>query len=326
MKTTDVVLITGASSGLGWTTAHFLANQGFRVFGTSRNPDKVQTDAFRVLPLDVREADAVQACVQAVLNEAGRIDVLINNAGYAGPSAASEEMSLEQVKALFETNFMGAVRMTNAVLPIMRQQSGGTIINISSLAGIVGFPFFGAYVAAKHALEGYTKALRHEVHEFNIHVTLVEPGFFRTNIGQSVQEPEKPLAAYVRSRKLINARDRYCVEHGRDPILVARTIARIIHSETPHLSYPVGLDAMLASRLVRILPYSVIERVMHWLTLGQTDTDSTNDAAAWGFRRYLIDSKTADVIIPAALLGLCAAGLWSMARLLRLCIRSDMRK
>src|SRR5262247_2800608 len=180
MSDQKVVLITGASSGVGQSTARLLSQKGYKVFGTSRNPAGAEAiPAVEMLALDVRSDASVSACVTAVVNQAGQVDVLVNNAAYE-LAGALEETSLEEARAQFETNFFGVVRMVNAVLPMMRQQKGGHIINVSSLSGMSPIPFLGFYSACKFALEGYTEDLRHEVKPLNIQVSLTEPGFLNT--------------------------------------------------------------------------------------------------------------------------------------------------
>ena len=183
MSNQKVVLITGASSGVGQSTARLLSQKGYKVFGTSRNPASAEAiPAVEMLALDVRSDDSVAACVKAVTNEAGRIDVLVNNAAYE-LAGALEETSMDEAKTQFETNFFGVIRMVKAVLPSMRQQKQGQIINVSSLSGVSSIPFMGIYSASKFALEGYTEALRLEVNPFNIHVSLTEAGFLKTPAG-----------------------------------------------------------------------------------------------------------------------------------------------
>src|SRR5262245_34601449 len=180
MSDKKIVLITGASSGVGQSTARLLSQNGYKVFGTSRNPDNSEAiPTVDMLALDVQAGDSVETCVTAVKSEAGRIDVLVNNAAYE-LAGALEETSIDEAKAQFEINFFGVVRMVKAVLPSMRQQKGGQIINVSSLSGLSSIPFMGIYSASKFALEGYTEALRMEVDPFNIHVSLVEAGFLKT--------------------------------------------------------------------------------------------------------------------------------------------------
>lgn len=317
MSNSKVVLVTGASSGLGAATAKLLAQRGFQVFGTSRNPQKVQIDGVIALPLDVRSTESVQTCVQEIVHQLGRLDVLINNAGYVGPASASEEMALPQLKALFDTNFFGTVQMTNTVLPLMREQQSGCIINISSLGGRVAFPFFSAYIASKHALEGYSESLRYEVRDFGIHVCLVEPGFFKTNIATTTEAPANPVDAYAEWRRLMGVRDKYSIEHGRDPLLVAQKILDIIQDPAPALRYPVGLDAQVMTRAKRFLPTSLFERLMRLLTLeGDVQSDGKS-SKAWGWRRYLVDSKIADALVPLLLGSLIAVALLGGVSFLR---------
>src|SRR5215813_2912337 len=180
MSNQKVVLITGASSGVGQATARLLSENGYRVFGTSRNPAGARAiPTVEMLALDVRSDASVSACVTAVVKQAGRVDVLVNNAAYE-LAGALEEISLEEAKAQFETNFFGVVRMVKAVLPSMRQQRQGQIINVSSFSGLSAIPFLGIYSASKFALEGYTEALRMELKPFDIHVSLTEAAFLKT--------------------------------------------------------------------------------------------------------------------------------------------------
>jgi NAD(P)-dependent dehydrogenase (short-subunit alcohol dehydrogenase family) len=292
MSPNKVVLITGASSGIGLITARYLAQQGYCVFGTSRHPDQTRADGFTLLPLDVRLEESIQACLQTIIALAGRLDVLINNAGFIGPGAASEELSLTQVKALFETNFFGVMQMTNAVLPLFRRQGSGQIINLSSAAGLLTTPpFFGAYAASKHALEGYTEGLRYEVQPLRIRVSLVEPGYFKTAIVQTIETPDRPLDVYAARRQQATALDRLSLQAGRDPILVAHVIARIIRSRSPRLRYVVGLDAQVMTTAKRLLPFTFVERFITWLFLAGAERQPATSLT--GLRRRFLDSRTA---------------------------------
>ena len=182
MHNETVVLITGASSGFGKQLGLALIAKGYRVFGTSRNPGAcTPIPGLTMLSLDVRDDSSVAACVDSVFSQAGRLDVLVNNAGcvHEGPL---EEMSLDELKDIFETNFFGAARMVNAVLPMMRERRGGHIINVGSAAGLMSMPFTGPYCASKYALEGYSESLRHELKPLGIHVSLVEPSFIKTSL------------------------------------------------------------------------------------------------------------------------------------------------
>lgn len=251
-----VVLVTGASSGFGLATASLLAGRGFKVFGTSRKQLR-ETNGFEILQLDVNSDESVNACIQALMQKTGRIDVLVNNAGYV-LTGAIEETSISEAKSQFETNFFGAVRTTKAVLPIMRQQGRGQIINISSIAGLIASPFQAFYSASKYAIEGYTEALRHEVKRFNIKVSIVEPGFFKTNLDNASESSVDSIRDYsqMRQRILSMAKNRF--QNGLDPRPVAETVLRIIESRSPQLRYKVGKEKWYP-RIRGIMPESMFE-------------------------------------------------------------------
>jgi short-subunit dehydrogenase len=257
MTNQKVVLITGASSGIGQVTAHLLAARGFTVFGTSRKPD-TNVRPYRMLPLDVRSDTSVQIAVQSILEQTGRLDVLINNAGY-GQFGAIEENSVADLQAQFETNFFGVMRLTNAVLPIMRRQAGGRIINVSSVLGHIAPPYSGLYASTKFALEGFSEALRQEVQPFNIYVSLVEPGLVKTQFND--EPPAHPIADYALARQaalqFINAG----IEAGMKPEVVAQTILQIITSDQPRLRYLVGRTTHVLIALKRLLPEPLFDQV-----------------------------------------------------------------
>lgn len=236
-----VVVITGASSGFGSLLANVLARKGHRVFGTSRNPSAGTAPAnVTMLPLDVCDDNSVSNCARSVLSEANnRLDVLVNNAGYLleGPL---EEVALEQLKAQFETNFFGAVRMINAFLPIMRRQRSGHIINVSSMAGLLALPFKGAYSASKFALEGYSESLRQELKPIGIHVSLIEPSYYKTNLPDNKRRPPGHIADYDPHRERMFSRIQKEWESAPGPEAVADTIAKVLESRSPKLRYPVG--------------------------------------------------------------------------------------
>jgi NAD(P)-dependent dehydrogenase (short-subunit alcohol dehydrogenase family) len=260
MSEQKVVLITGASSGNGQAIARLLAQRGFTVFGTSRNPSGVETmPGVEVLPLDVRLDESVNACVNTLLKKAGRMEILVNNAGYV-LGGAIEEATLEQAKAQFETNFFGIVQMVKVVLPIMRRQGNGQIINISSGVGLAPLPFAGFYSASKFALEGYTEALRHEVKPFHIRVSLVEPGFIKTNLLRNTQYGTDRISDYDLWRQRASEARRQYEEKAPEPTLVAECVLHVIESKSPRLRYTVGKDASRAFRLRRFLPESLFEQ------------------------------------------------------------------
>ena len=240
----QTVLVTGASSGIGQVIAQLLTERGFTVYGTSRKPTGT------LVPLDVRSDASVRACLERV----GKIDVLVNNAGYTLMGSA-EETSIEEAKGQLETNFFGVVRMVNAVLPAMRKAGAGKIVNVGSLAGITAIPFGAFYTASKFALEGYSEALWHELRPLGINVTLIEPGFVHTPIGEKTQIAAKPLSAYDGVRQRATAALGRHVEHGIVPEKVAATVLRVVQSRSPSLRYRVGTDAAWLPRLKSVLPW-----------------------------------------------------------------------
>ena len=260
MPNPRVVLITGASSGVGQSTARLFSQHGFTVFGTSRNPSSADSiPDVEMLSLDVRSDDSVRACVEAVVNRSGRLDVVINNAGYE-LAGALEELSSEEARAQFETNFFGVVRMVNAVLPLMRQQKRGHIINVSSLSGLTAIPFLGIYSASKFALEGYTEALRQEVRPFNIQVSLTEAGFLRTPMMNNRQVGVRRITEYDPWRQRALEAIRASEEKAPGPELVANTLLETTSGETPRLRYLIGRQAKSVARLRRFLPSGMFEQ------------------------------------------------------------------
>ncbi|MFQ5898850.1 MAG: oxidoreductase [Candidatus Methylomirabilia bacterium] len=254
-----VVLVSGASSGIGQAIARTLAQRGFTVFGTSRDPSSAEkVPGVAMLPLDLRVDESVVGCVDTVLKREGRLDILVNNAGYVLRGAV-EEVSLGEAKAQFETNFFGVVRMVKAVLPTMRRQGAGQIINISSAVGFVPVPFGALYSASKFALEGYTEALRHEVKPFNVHVSLVEPGFINTQLARNAQDAAERIADYDPWRQRVLGARRQYEGKAPEPTVVAECVLRVIEGSSPKLRYRVGKEATWSARLRRLLPESLFE-------------------------------------------------------------------
>lgn len=260
MTNPKTVLITGASSGIGQSIALHLAQHGYQVFGTSRSPAAESTDGIPMLRLDVTDESSALACVSSVIERAGRLDVLVNNAG-VDLAGAIEETTLEEAKWIFETNFFGVARMTKAVLPHMRQRRSGRIINISSALGLAAWPFEAFYCASKFALEGYTESLRYETALFNIQVSSVQPGFFQSNIIKAQRYTSPAIEDYEPARSRAIALINKWAQESPDPLPVAKTVRRIIESRSPRLRYAVGLEAKLAPPLARLLP----ERVVVWI-------------------------------------------------------------
>ena len=257
----DVVLVTGASAGIGRMTAERLAAQNYRVFGTSRSPAKQEVAGVEMLALDVQSESSVKKCVRTVLTRAGRLDVLINNAGY-GLYGAAEETSVEEARAQLETNFFGVLRVTNAALPTMREQKGGKIVNISSLAGVFSVPCHALYSASKFALEGYSEGLRYELGPFGISVSLVELSYTNTSFAASVNYPENTLSVYDQMRKSVTDYSLKALEHGDDPADIANVIVRVVEEKKPKLRYRAGSQTALLSVLRRLLPHALVETVM----------------------------------------------------------------
>jgi len=253
-----VALVTGVSSGIGKATAARLAEIGFRTFGTVRADSAPQANV-ELVDLDVRDANSAEECVATVFERAGRIDVLVNSAGSALTGAA-EETSLGEARDLFDTNFFGLMRMTQAVLPAMRAQRAGRIINISSVLGFLPAPFMSVYAATKHAVEGYSESLDHEVRGFGVRVIVVEPGFTRTSLGHHSRAAQQPLSDYGPERKRVVARLNDNIAHGVDPAVVARIVAEAATVSSPRLRYQAGREARLLRILRSIAPSSALDK------------------------------------------------------------------
>jgi NAD(P)-dependent dehydrogenase (short-subunit alcohol dehydrogenase family) len=252
-----VVLITGASSGIGRVTAERLVAQSYRVFGGVRSPTTTPPlTGVELVPLDVRDAASVKACVDEVRSRAGRIDVLINNAG-VNLVGAVEETSIGQAQALFDTNVIGVLRMIQAVLPDMRRQGSGLIVNISSILGLIPAPFMGVYASSKYAIEGLSESLDHEVRAFGIRVVLIEPHYIRTNLDASAAQAEGRIDAYAAQRQLTAAVITRDTNAAPEPTLVAEAVLRSI--EGPYrMRRPIGQAALL-TWLRRLLPPRLFE-------------------------------------------------------------------
>jgi NAD(P)-dependent dehydrogenase (short-subunit alcohol dehydrogenase family) len=255
--TSRIVLITGASSGIGRATAELLAGRGYRVFGGVRAPATAGPLAgVELVPLDVRDGASVKACVEAVRSRAGRVDVLINNAG-VNLVGAVEETSISQAQALFDTNVIGALRMIQAVLPDMRRRGAGRIINISSILGFLPAPFMGVYASTKHALEGLSESLDHEVRAFGIRVVLIEPPYTRTSLDANAAQAEGRIDAYAPQRRRTAAAITRNTNTAPEPKVVAQEVLRAIEGRH-RMRRPIGQAALL-SWLRRLLPTRLFE-------------------------------------------------------------------
>lgn len=260
VQRTKIAVITGGSSGIGQEIARELVDHGLHVFVASRYPERgaLKHERLERLRMDVTDEASVQSGIDTVLRETGRLDVLINNAGYAllGPI---EEVSVEEARTQFETNFFGALRVTRSALPLMRHQRQGRIVNISSVVGFVPAPYMGVYAASKYALEGYTETLDHEVREFGIRAVLVEPYFTKTSLADNGRVASRTLDAYREQRARTTAAIERSVARGENPQAVAQAVWRAVSAKNPRLRYPVGHSALL-SKLRRFVPAGLFER------------------------------------------------------------------
>ena len=248
-----VAVVTGSSTGIGYETSLILARNGFLTYATMRNLNKSESIEsittkenlpIHIKQLDVADDTSVKNAVEAISSETGRIDILVNNAGY-GLNGAFEDLAMDELKAQFETNLFGLIRTTQAVLPIMRRQKSGTIINISSGAGRFGFPGSSAYVSTKFAVEGLSESMSYELESFGIKVVLVEPGVIRTNFGDGLvvarksQDPRSPYSQII--QKMATGFEEM-MKNGSSPDLVAKVVLNAATNENPNLRYLAGND------------------------------------------------------------------------------------
>ena len=253
MTEKKVAIVTGSSSGIGYETALLLAKNGYHTYATMRNLDKssrikeiAKKDNLpvEVLQLDVADDKSVTDAISEISNKQGRIDVLVNNAGY-GFMGSVEDSTLDEIKAQFETNFFGAIRVMQKVIPIMRKQKTGTIVNVSSIAGRIGFPMGSAYVSSKFALEGLSESMSYELKQFGIKIVLIEPGVINTNF--AFVTPKKVLDTNSSYSQLMNKLEENLfstIANGISPKEVANVILRAITEASPERRYLVGNDAL----------------------------------------------------------------------------------
>ena len=254
-----VALVTGASSGIGLATAKALQSEGFRVFGTSRRAAAQSADGVAMLACDITNDESVAKLVEKVLVEAGRIDLLVNNAG-TGLIGGAEEYSTAQAQALFDVNVFGVLRVTNAVLPAMRRQGKGRIVNLSSVQGLLPAPYSALYASTKHAIEGYSESLDHELRPFGIRVVLVEPAYTRTSFESSLIRADRPLGIYDSARAGVDGVLRKAFAAGDAPDVVVRTILEAATASLPRRRYAAGKMARKASFLRRFVPESAFDK------------------------------------------------------------------
>jgi NAD(P)-dependent dehydrogenase (short-subunit alcohol dehydrogenase family) len=251
----NVALVTGSSSGIGFETALLLARAGFHTYASMRNLEKSKNITeianteklpLQVVQLDVNDDRSVKDAIDKIVAEKERIDVLVNNAGY-GLFGSLEDISIEEIKAQFETNFFGVIRVTQQVLPVMRKQKSGTIVNVSSVGGRIGVPILSAYQSTKFALEGLSESMLYELEPFRIRVVIIEPGFIRTNIINSSTSAKKaldPKSPYFSLMQKVENHFKSMMENeSSPPEEVAKVILQAATSENPQLRYTVGDDA-----------------------------------------------------------------------------------
>jgi NAD(P)-dependent dehydrogenase (short-subunit alcohol dehydrogenase family) len=254
-----VAIVTGAAAGIGAATAYALQAAGYQVFGTYRKLPATPVSGVDYVACDVTDDLAVEGAVRHVLAQAGRIDLLVNNAG-VGLVGAAEESSLEQARWVFDVNLFGVIRMTNAVLPLMRQQRSGRIVNISSVMGLIPSPFMALYSSSKHAVEGYSQALDHELRGDGIRVVLVEPGYTRTTFESNALAADLKSEHYAAGRTNAEAVLRNEVAKADPPEVVAATVVTAATAAKPQLRYAAGRDATTVSLLRRFVPASAFDK------------------------------------------------------------------
>ncbi len=234
------ILVTGASSGFGLLIANKLHQSGHNVIGTSRNPKKLQSQVpFKMIALDLDSDQSISTLPERIFKEINQLDILINNAGFL-VNGIAEEIPIELGRKQFETNFWGTIKVTNAILPYFRKQKSGKIITVGSITGLVAFPSTAYYAASKHALEGYYKALRYELTEFNIRVAMVEPGSFKTNIMENSSTTLNRIEDYNRLRKQSEKYADFIVEQGEDAKMVATKVLKVVETDKPQFRNLVG--------------------------------------------------------------------------------------
>ena len=252
-------LVTGASSGIGEATAQRLAMAGYQVYGTSRRGAPAGQRSFAMLPLDVTSDESVEAAVTEVLRLEGRVDLLVNNAGFAVAPAGAEESSIEQAWSIFNTNFFGIVRMTRAVVPHMRQQGGGRIINIGSVLGFLPAPYMALYAATKHAIEGYSESLDHELRTRGIRVSVIEPAYTKTQFDANFVQPDSTLDEYREVRAVLGKRLKEVIQAADEPVVVADVVVKAAIAAQPKLRYAPGGLANRLRMLRRFAPAALVD-------------------------------------------------------------------
>ena len=254
-----IAIVTGASSGIGEATAELLANSGYKVYGTSRKGAQAAQRPYKMIALDVNSEESIEAALKEVVQIEGRIDLVVNNAGFGVAPGGAEESSIEQTKMIFDTNFFGIVRMTRAVVPYMRKQGEGRIINIGSILGLIPAPYMATYAATKHAVEGFSESLDHELRTRGIRVSVIEPGYTNTQFEANTQEVDAKLDEYTIARKALEKLIKIAVAGGDDPKVVANVVLKAANAKHPKLRYAAGKLACRLSFLRRFAPAALVD-------------------------------------------------------------------
>ena len=255
----SIALVTGASSGIGEATAKRLATAGYKVYGTSRRGGQSGQRSFGMLTLDVTSDEPVEAAVKELIRQEGRIDLLVNNAGFGVAPAGAEESSIDQAKAIFETNFFGLIRMTRAVVPHMRRQGNGRIINIGSVLGFLPMPYGALYAATKHAVEGYSESLDHELRTRGIRVSVIEPAYTKTQFDANFLAPDSKLEEYREVRALLDKVLKEVMATADEPTVVADVVLEAAIADRPKLRYAAGGLANRLRLLRRFAPAGLVD-------------------------------------------------------------------
>jgi NAD(P)-dependent dehydrogenase (short-subunit alcohol dehydrogenase family) len=255
----QIALVTGASSGIGEATANRLARAGYKVYGTSRRPAPAGARSFEMLSLDVTSDTSVEAAIRELVRLEGSIDLLVNNAGFSLAPAGAEENSIEQARSIFETNFFGIVRMTRAVVPHMRRQGSGRIVNIGSVLGFLPMPYGALYAATKHAVEGYSESLDHELRTRGIRVSVIEPAYTKTQFDANFVQPDARLDEYREIRASLGDTLNKVMATADEPAVVAEVVLKAATAERPKLRYTAGAVAGRLRLLRRFAPAGILD-------------------------------------------------------------------
>lgn len=255
-----VALVTGASSGIGQAIAELLSRSGYTVYGTSRKGSSSEQRNYKMIALDVNNDESTQAALKEVIQAEGRIDVVVNNAGFGVEAGGAEESSISQMQQMFDTNFFGVVRVIQAVLPYMRKQQQGRIINIGSMLGLLPAPYMATYSATKHAIEGYSESLDHELRTRGIRVSVIEPAYTKTNFEANAPALDSKIEEYALARKALAKLMKTAIEGGDDPMVVAKVVLKAANAKNPKIHYPAGKLACRLNFLRKFAPAALMDK------------------------------------------------------------------